>query len=103
MKSDKTKMEYLINLTSPGTKVGATLKVRCSDNGFFFILQCSDGISAASSQLFTWKQIAKLLIAADPNMFGVLDEPLHQVFPQNLKLLGYCVPDWQDSCPISKK
>ncbi|MFH1031211.1 MAG: hypothetical protein V1767_01370 [Chloroflexota bacterium] len=71
----------------------ATLKVHCSEQGLQFILRCSDGIAWANSRLFTWNQIAQLLISADPDMFGVLDEPLHQVFPENLKLLGYYVPN----------
>lgn len=91
----KTKLDILINSVADGREADATLKVRCSEEGFYFTLQCSDGISLANSQLFTWKQIAQLAIAADPNMFGVLDEPLHQVFPQNLKLFGYYVPNWQ--------
>jgi hypothetical protein len=73
----------------------ARLKVHCSEKGFYFTLQCSDGISWANSQLFSWGQIAQLLIAADPDMFGVLDEPLHQVFPENLERLGYHIPNWQ--------
>jgi hypothetical protein len=73
----------------------ATLKVHCSERGFYFNLQCADGISWANGPLFSWQQIAQLLIAAAPDMFGALDEPLHQVFPQNLRLLGYHVPNWQ--------
>jgi len=87
---------FLINSKPEGKEAGTMLKVQCSGKGFYFILQCFDGISVAYSQLFTWEQIAQLLIAADPGMFGVLDEPLHQVFPRNLKLLGYNSPNWQE-------
>jgi hypothetical protein len=72
----------------------ATLSVHCSEQGFSFKLQCSDGKSWANSQMFTWQQIAQLLIAADPDMFGDLDEPWHQCFLDTLVQLGYNVPDW---------
>ena len=72
------------------------LKAHYSRQGFYFTLRCPDGISWATSQLFTWRQIAQLLIAADPDMFGVLDEPLHQVFPRTLVSLGYNVPNWRE-------
>jgi len=73
----------------------AALSVHCSEHGFYFNLQCSDGISWANSRLFSWQQIAQLLIAAASDIFGALDKPLHQVFPQNLVLLGYHIPNWQ--------
>jgi tetratricopeptide (TPR) repeat protein len=74
----------------------ASLIIRHSSKGFCLVLDCGDGISRATSRLFTWRQIAQMLIAADPDMFGVLDEPLHQVFPRALKRLGYHVPDWRE-------
>ena len=67
-----------------------------SIEGFCLVLRCRDGISKAKSRLFTWTQIAQLLIAADPDMFGVLDEPLHRVFPETLERLGFNVPTWRD-------
>jgi len=88
-------IDIIISQVSYDGQIEATLLARCSEEGFRLILQCSDGISEATSQLFTWEQIAQILIAADPNIFGTLDEPLHQVFPQNLKCLGYSIPNWQ--------
>jgi predicted ATPase len=72
----------------------ATLSVHCSEQGFNFKLQCSDGKSWANSQLFTWQQIVQLLIAVNPDMFGILDEPLHQVYPKTIQSLGYNIPNW---------
>lgn len=72
------------------------LRIRCSSKGFHLILDCGDGISKATSQFFTWRQIAQMLMAADPNIFGVLSEHSHHVFPQTLSRLGYHVPNWQD-------
>ena len=65
-----------------------------SDGGFRLSLQCANDVSYATSELFTWNRIAQLLIAADPNMFGVLDEPLHYAFLGALVSLGYNVPGW---------
>jgi hypothetical protein len=72
------------------------LGIRYSKKGFRLALDCGDGISKATSQFFTWRQIAQMLIAVDPNIFGILSEPLHQVFPRALTRLGYHVPDWRD-------
>jgi len=76
---------------------GASLIIRHSRQGFCIVLDCGDGVSKATSRFFTWKQIAQMLIAMDPDMFGVLSEPLHQVFPQALSRLGYHVPNWRES------
>lgn len=72
------------------------LVIQYSSKGFRLVLNCGDGISKATSQFFTWKQIVQMLIAMDPDMFGVLNEPLHQVFPRALERLGYRVPNWKD-------
>ncbi|MFC2003687.1 hypothetical protein ACFLV4_07100, partial [Chloroflexota bacterium] len=75
----------------------AALDVHCSERGIVFDLHCSDGVSWAPSTLFTWEQIFQIFIAIDPNMFGDLNEPLHQVFPENLELLGYSIPNWREN------
>jgi len=72
----------------------ATLAFQVSDDGFRLNLQCADGISWASSELFTWNQIAQLLISANPDLFGDINEPLHQCFPEALVSLGFNVPGW---------
>jgi len=74
-----------------------TLDVHCSERGIVFDLHCSDGVSRAPSPLYTWEQIFQMYIAIDPNMFGDLSEPLHQVFPENLELLGYSIPNWREN------
>ncbi|MFC1970918.1 hypothetical protein ACFLV0_03160 [Chloroflexota bacterium] len=74
----------------------ARLRVQSSSKGFRLILDCGDGISKATSQFFTWKQIVQMLISADPDMFGVLSEPLHWVFPGALERFGLHVPGWRD-------
>lgn len=89
------KLHVLVNSISDNGKEEGALEVHCSPRGFSLTLQCPDGISKATSQLFTWRQIAQLLIAADPGMFGQLDEPLHQIFPVTLSQLGYRVPNWK--------
>lgn len=94
MELDVTGVEIEVNRRSDNGQGESALLVRCDEDGFCFILECPDGVSSATSQLFTWKQIAQLLIAADPDMFAILDEPLHQVFPQTLESLGYYVPNW---------
>ncbi len=91
------KLDILVSSISDNCKEEGALEVHCSPRGFCLTLQCPDGISKATSQLFNWKQIAQLLIAADPDMFGRLDEPLHQIFPQTLNKLGYGVPSWKGS------
>jgi len=72
----------------------ATLTFQVSNDGFRLYLQCADGISWATSELFTWNRVAQLLIAANPDMFGDLNEPLHQCFPDALVSLGFVVPGW---------
>jgi hypothetical protein len=81
---------------SDGSEYPAALSFQVHDDGFRLSLQCTDGISWATSELFTWSRIAQLLIAANPDMFGVLDEPLHYVFAEALASLGYNVPDWPE-------
>jgi len=93
--SGRARANILVSSISDNGKEEGALEVHCSQKGFCLTLQCPDGISKAASQLFTWKQIAQLLIAADPDMFGRLDEPLHKVFPKTLNRLGYSVPSWQ--------
>jgi len=72
----------------------ATLSFQVSDDGFRLSLQCPDAVSYATSEVFTWNRIAQLLIAANPDIFGSIAEPLHYVFPETLVSLGYHVPDW---------
>jgi hypothetical protein len=72
----------------------AALSFQVSDDGFRLSLQCADGVSYATSELFTWNHIAQLLIAANPDMFGALDEPLHHVFAEALTCFGFYIPDW---------
>jgi hypothetical protein len=94
--NSKDILDILVNSIPSDSKADTALKVHCLEDGFCFKLLCSDGTSWANSPLFTWKQIAQLVIAADPDMFGVLDEPLHRMFPESLKRLGYYVPNWQE-------
>jgi|GEM_PF-3596442 len=75
---------------------GARLRLRYSIEGFRLLLDCGDGASKATSQLFTWQQVVQMLISADPDMFGVLDEPLHHVFGKALSRPGYCVPGFNN-------
>jgi hypothetical protein len=72
----------------------AALNFQVSDDGFRLSLQCPDGVSYAISELYKWNRIAQLLIAANPDIFGSIAEPLHYVFPETLASLGYNVPDW---------
>ncbi len=72
----------------------AALNFQLLEDGFRLSLQCPDGVSYATSEVFTWNRIAQLLIAATPDIFGSIAEPLHCVFPETLVSLGYNVPDW---------
>jgi hypothetical protein len=93
-----------VSISSSETENGkATLDVHCSERGVVFDLRCSDGISWAPSPLYTWEQIFQMHIAMDPNMFGDLSEPLHHVFPENLELLGYCIPNWRENSKETQK
>ena len=87
--------ELEITVSGSNDRVGkSALNVRCSKRGFQFELHCSDGFSWAVSPIYTWQQIFQMSIAMDPNMFGDLSEPLHRVFPKNLKMMGYYIPNW---------
>lgn len=68
-----------------------------SPRGFRLILDCGDGVSKATSRLFIWRQVIQMLIAADPNIFGAINEPLHRIFARALSRLGYHVPGYQAS------
>jgi hypothetical protein len=83
-----------VDTDSDGPRYKANLSFEVSGDGFRLRLQCTDGISYAASEFFTWNRIAQILIAAKPDMFGDLDEPWHQCFPETLTQLGYNVPDW---------
>ena len=74
----------------------ASLSFQVSGDGFRLGLECTDGLSYATSELFTWNRIAQLLIAANPNIFGDVGEPWHYCFPETLVSLGYNVPDWPE-------
>lgn len=73
----------------------AELSVCCKPQGFQLILHCPDGFSQAFSQIFPWHEIAEAIYRDNPDMFGILDEPLHFIFPQTMELLGYGVPSWR--------
>jgi len=94
--NDHMKLRILLSSISDNGETESSLEVHCSQKGFYLTLQCQDGIAFTPSQFFAWKQIAQLLIDADPDMFGRLDEPLHQIFPQTLSKLGYVVPNWKN-------
>lgn len=94
--NSRMKPDILISSISDDGKGEGALEAHCSQKGFYLTLRCTDGIAWARSEVFTWKAIAQLLIAADPGMFGRLDEPLHQIFPQTLSKLGYSVPNWEN-------
>ena len=99
LEQDSGILEYDDDISSIEEEEGkprASLSIRHSSKGFWLELYCGDGISEATSHFFTWRQLAQMLIAMDPDMFGVLDEPLHQVFPQALSRLGYHVPNWRN-------
>ena len=87
--NEHRRLRVLISSILDNAGAESSLEVHCSQKGFYLTLQCQDGIAFAPSQFFSWKQIAQLLIDADSDMFGRLDEPLHQVFPQTLKQLGF--------------
>ena len=76
--------------------VNTRLDMCVSDEAFFIKLDCGDGISTATSRVYTWKQIVQLLIIDNPDIFGDIDEPLHAVYPSALTRLGYHVPGWNE-------
>jgi hypothetical protein len=77
-----------------GCKRKAALGFQVSEDGFCLSLQCKDEDSYATSENFTMNIIAQLLISANPNLFGDINEPLHQCFPEALVSLGFNVPGW---------
>jgi len=73
----------------------ASLSVFCTSKGFYLALQCPDGFSCATSQVFPWHEITHVVYWINPDMFGILHERLHFIFPQTMELLGYEVPSWR--------
>jgi hypothetical protein len=94
MKNNKAIQTGIVMSTVSDKRLKAALSFQVQEDGFRLNLQCTDGVSTATSELFTWNRIAQILIAAKPDMFGDLDEPWHQCFPDTLIQLGYAVPDW---------
>lgn len=88
--------KYGININvNEISETGEKLNICYSDEGFCLRLICKDNISKAVSKYFTWEQLIQMLIAADPDMFGALDEPTHNIFPFTLMRFGYRVPGWK--------
>lgn len=77
-----------------GCKPKAALGFQVSEDGFCLSLQCNDEDSYATSEHFTWSRIAQLLIAANPDLFGDINEPTHWCFVDALVSLGFNVPGW---------
>ena len=86
--------EHAYNIIG-GTEQDGELTFQCSSNGFRLFLDCGNG-ALAEGLLFSWRHIAQILIAFDPNMFGAIKEPLHHVFPETLERMGFCVPGWRE-------
>jgi hypothetical protein len=81
-------VRFIIAQNSDGK---ANLSACCTSQGFYLNLRCLDG-AWAMSQIFPWHDIAEAIYRSDPDMFGILDEPLHFIFPQTMERLGYNVP-----------
>lgn len=69
------------------------LEVICSPIDFKLVLR---GSKFWASCPFSWNQLTQVLIDIDPDMFGILDEPLHSIFPQTLAKFGYYVTNWRN-------
>jgi len=75
-----------------GTESGANLSIYCREKGFRLALDCGDGVSIASGGFYNWHNIVLALYSKNPDMFGILDEALHFIFPKTMHSLGYKVP-----------
>ena len=71
-----------------GTAV--TMHAMVSDQGIVFSLQTPN--ESATSDQFSWTDIAQAVIGWDPNLFGVLDEPFHEDYKTGMEALGFAVP-----------
>ena len=69
---------------------GTTMHAIVSDQGVVFSLQTPN--ESATSERFSWTEIAQSVIGRDPNLFGVLDEPVHEGFRTGMEALGFEVP-----------
>ena len=86
----REKKEYRFIIA--GTEDGANLSVYCRQKGFRLILDCGDGISIASGGFYNWHNIVLNLYSKYPDIFGILSEPLHFIFPKTMHSFGYKVP-----------
>jgi len=86
----REKKEYKFIIA--GTEEGANLSIYCRQKGFRLVLDCGDGISTASGGFYNWHNIVLALYSKDPDMFGILNEPLHFIFPKTMRSFGYKVP-----------
>lgn len=75
-----------------GTKSGANLSIYCRQTGFRMVLDCGDGVSTADGDFYNWHNIVVATYSKNPDMFGILIEPLHFIFPKVMHSFGFKVP-----------
>ena len=85
----REKKEYRFIIA--GTESGANLSAYCRQKGFRLILDCGDGVSVASGGFYNWHNMVLALYGKDPDMFGILNQPLHFIFPKTMHSFGYKV------------
>ncbi|MCH9037382.1 MAG: hypothetical protein IH860_08730 [Chloroflexi bacterium] len=61
-----------------------------SEAGVHFTLTTTT--ASATSSLIPWTTLTQLVISRNPDLFGVLDEPLHAVFAHAIQELGFILP-----------
>ena len=86
----REKKEYRFIIA--GTESGANLSIYCRQKGFRLVLDCGDGVSIAGGGFYNWHNIVLALYSKNPDMFGILNEPLHFVFPKVMHSFGFKVP-----------
>ena len=86
----REKKEYRFIIA--GTESGANLSIYCRQKGFRLVLDCGDGVSIANGGFYNWHNIVLALYSKNPDMFGILNEQLHFIFPKMMHSFGFKVP-----------
>ncbi|MDO8473135.1 MAG: hypothetical protein Q7T05_04880 [Dehalococcoidia bacterium] len=91
MNEDSAALSGRIHVAQRREQTGfVSLDAVISEAGVYFTL-ISPGESATSS-IIPWRTLTQIVISRDPDLFGAIEEPLHQGFVFAMRDLGFIVP-----------
>ena len=73
-----------------GQTGSVSLDAVISEAGVYFTL--ISAAESATSAIIPWTTLTQIVISRDPDLFGVLDDPLHAGFARAIRDLGFVLP-----------